>query len=191
MTVAPSRLSANHWPGLHEVPSGPRTAISARVARGLEPVDGDGVDARPLRVAQEPGAYLRRPEARRGDEAGPPGDDGGDLGGQAVEVVVAEPGVLAAAIGEQEHRHMLRAQPVRVAAHGRQVNFADFGEADVERDDGAEQPLGNGWYFTKTSASATFSGLTRSSGRPTNEISRRFFPCRGRTFCKSNTSHIL
>ncbi|MBS44604.1 MAG: SAM-dependent methyltransferase [Nocardioides sp.] len=35
MTVAPSRLSANHWPGLHEVPSGPRTAISARVARGL------------------------------------------------------------------------------------------------------------------------------------------------------------
>lgn len=35
MTVAPTRRSANHWPGLHVVPSGPRTRVSARVARQL------------------------------------------------------------------------------------------------------------------------------------------------------------
>ncbi|MXG91235.1 SAM-dependent methyltransferase [Nocardioides flavescens] len=33
--VAPDRRAANHWPGLHAVPSGPRAAVSARVARGL------------------------------------------------------------------------------------------------------------------------------------------------------------
>jgi cyclopropane-fatty-acyl-phospholipid synthase len=33
--VAPDRRSANHWPGLDAVPSGPRAAVSARVARGL------------------------------------------------------------------------------------------------------------------------------------------------------------
>ncbi len=35
MTVAPERVSANHWPGLHVVPSGPRTAVSARIAQRL------------------------------------------------------------------------------------------------------------------------------------------------------------
>ena len=35
MTVAPERISANHWPGLDTVPSGPRTAVSARIARRL------------------------------------------------------------------------------------------------------------------------------------------------------------
>lgn len=35
MTLAPARLSANHWPGLDVVPSGPRAAVSARIARRL------------------------------------------------------------------------------------------------------------------------------------------------------------
>ncbi len=35
MTVAPARLSANHWPGLDVVPTGPRAAVSSRVARRL------------------------------------------------------------------------------------------------------------------------------------------------------------
>ena len=52
-------------------------------------------------------------------------------------------------------------------------------------------PVGSGWYFTSTSTSVTFSGLTKSSGRPTNAISKRFAPCCGRTRCKSKTSHML
>ena len=32
MTVTSARRAANHWPGLHAVPSGPRATISARVA---------------------------------------------------------------------------------------------------------------------------------------------------------------
>ena len=35
MTVAPERISANHWPGLDTVPSGPRVAFSAAIARKL------------------------------------------------------------------------------------------------------------------------------------------------------------
>ncbi|MCY7395570.1 MAG: cyclopropane-fatty-acyl-phospholipid synthase family protein [Nocardioides sp.] len=35
MTVAPTRRSANHWPDLDVVPSGPRAALSGRVARRL------------------------------------------------------------------------------------------------------------------------------------------------------------
>ena len=35
MTVAPARRSANHWPGLDVVPTGPRSVVSARIARGL------------------------------------------------------------------------------------------------------------------------------------------------------------
>ncbi|WP_134768159.1 cyclopropane-fatty-acyl-phospholipid synthase family protein [Nocardioides sp. 1609] len=35
MTVAPERVAANHWPGLDVVPSGPRAAFSAKVARRL------------------------------------------------------------------------------------------------------------------------------------------------------------
>lgn len=35
MTVAPERVSANHWPGLDVVPSGPRSQVSSRVARRL------------------------------------------------------------------------------------------------------------------------------------------------------------
>ena len=35
MTVAPERMSANHWPGLDVVPSGPRTAFSAAVGRKI------------------------------------------------------------------------------------------------------------------------------------------------------------
>ncbi|CAN5638091.1 class I SAM-dependent methyltransferase [soil metagenome] len=35
MTVAPERVSANHWPGLDVIPSGPRATVSAKVARRL------------------------------------------------------------------------------------------------------------------------------------------------------------
>jgi cyclopropane-fatty-acyl-phospholipid synthase len=35
MTVAPERVSANHWPGLDSVPTGPRVAVASRVARRL------------------------------------------------------------------------------------------------------------------------------------------------------------
>jgi cyclopropane-fatty-acyl-phospholipid synthase len=35
MTVASTRRSANHWPGLDIVPSGPRSSVSAQVARRL------------------------------------------------------------------------------------------------------------------------------------------------------------
>jgi len=35
MTIAPTRQTVNHWPGLDVVPSGPRAAVSARVARRL------------------------------------------------------------------------------------------------------------------------------------------------------------
>lgn len=35
MTLAPARPAANHWPGLDIVPSGPRAAVSAKVARRL------------------------------------------------------------------------------------------------------------------------------------------------------------
>ncbi len=35
MTVAPERLAANHWPDLDVVPSGPRTRVSAVIARQL------------------------------------------------------------------------------------------------------------------------------------------------------------
>ncbi|MDO9494718.1 MAG: cyclopropane-fatty-acyl-phospholipid synthase family protein [Nocardioides sp.] len=35
MTIAPTRPTVNHWPGLDVVPSGPRAAVSARVARRL------------------------------------------------------------------------------------------------------------------------------------------------------------
>jgi cyclopropane-fatty-acyl-phospholipid synthase len=35
VTVAPERVAANHWPGLDVVPSGPRAAVSARIARRL------------------------------------------------------------------------------------------------------------------------------------------------------------
>ncbi len=35
MTVAPERISANHWPGLDVVPGGPRARVSASVARRL------------------------------------------------------------------------------------------------------------------------------------------------------------
>jgi cyclopropane-fatty-acyl-phospholipid synthase len=35
MTLAPERRSANHWPGLDDVPSGPRSQVSARIARRL------------------------------------------------------------------------------------------------------------------------------------------------------------
>ena len=33
--VAPTRRSANYWPGLDSVPTGPRARVSARIARGL------------------------------------------------------------------------------------------------------------------------------------------------------------
>ena len=35
MTVAQERRSANHWPGLDVVPTGPRARVSARIARRL------------------------------------------------------------------------------------------------------------------------------------------------------------
>ncbi|MDO9457156.1 cyclopropane-fatty-acyl-phospholipid synthase family protein [Nocardioides sp.] len=35
MTVAQERVSANHWPGLDVVPSGPRARVSARIAKRL------------------------------------------------------------------------------------------------------------------------------------------------------------
>ena len=51
-------------------------------------------------------------------------------------------------------------------------------------------PVGKGWYFTSTSTSVTLSGLTKSSGRSTSAISKRFAPCCGRTCCKSKISHM-
>ena len=35
MTVAPARQSANYWPGLDTIPSGPRAAVSAAIAKRL------------------------------------------------------------------------------------------------------------------------------------------------------------
>ena len=35
MTVAPERVSANHWPGLDGVPTGPRAQVSAAIARKI------------------------------------------------------------------------------------------------------------------------------------------------------------
>ncbi|GCD90373.1 cyclopropane-fatty-acyl-phospholipid synthase family protein [Nocardioides sp. LS1] len=35
MTLAPARQAANYWPGLDVIPSGPRSAVSSRVARRL------------------------------------------------------------------------------------------------------------------------------------------------------------
>jgi cyclopropane-fatty-acyl-phospholipid synthase len=35
MTVTMERRGLDRWPGLHDVPSGPRARIAARVARGL------------------------------------------------------------------------------------------------------------------------------------------------------------
>ena len=44
MTVTTTRRSANHWPGLDVVPSGPRAALSARVAEGLFTAAVDRLD---------------------------------------------------------------------------------------------------------------------------------------------------
>ena len=35
MTITPARRSANHWPGLDVLPTGPRARVSARIARSL------------------------------------------------------------------------------------------------------------------------------------------------------------
>lgn len=35
MTLAPARPSTQQWPGLHDVPTGPRAAVSSRIARRL------------------------------------------------------------------------------------------------------------------------------------------------------------
>ena len=35
MTVTSNRLSANHWPGLDQLPTGPRSKVAARIARRL------------------------------------------------------------------------------------------------------------------------------------------------------------
>jgi cyclopropane-fatty-acyl-phospholipid synthase len=35
MTVTSERRSANHWPGLDVLPTGPRAQVSARIARTL------------------------------------------------------------------------------------------------------------------------------------------------------------
>jgi cyclopropane-fatty-acyl-phospholipid synthase len=44
VTLAPSRRAANHWPGLDVVPSGPRAAFSAAVARRLFAVTMNRLD---------------------------------------------------------------------------------------------------------------------------------------------------
>lgn len=45
MTLAPARRPATEsWPGLHDVPSGPRTAVSARIARRLFKAAVDRLD---------------------------------------------------------------------------------------------------------------------------------------------------
>ncbi len=73
MTLAPSRLAANHWPGLDEVPSGARAAMSARVARRIfaaavsrldVTVEVAATDTRPAQRLGRGGpvAVLHRPE---------------------------------------------------------------------------------------------------------------------------------
>jgi cyclopropane-fatty-acyl-phospholipid synthase len=44
MTVQSERRSANHWPGLDVVPSGPRARFSAKVARRLFAAAVDRLD---------------------------------------------------------------------------------------------------------------------------------------------------
>lgn len=67
MTVAPERISANHWPGLDVVPSGPRATVSARIAHGLLKAAVNRLDVT-LHVEGEtwgkggPVAVVRRPE---------------------------------------------------------------------------------------------------------------------------------
>jgi len=77
MTVDTARLSANHWPGLDVVPTGPRTAFSAAVARRLVKAAVDRLDVS-LVVGDEtwgrggPVAVVHRPEeffARTGRHA--------------------------------------------------------------------------------------------------------------------------
>jgi cyclopropane-fatty-acyl-phospholipid synthase len=72
MTIAPTRQSVNHWPGLDVVPSGPRAAVSARVARRLfeaavnrldvSVVIGDKTIGRggPVAVIHRPGEFFAR-----------------------------------------------------------------------------------------------------------------------------------
>jgi cyclopropane-fatty-acyl-phospholipid synthase len=72
MTIAPTRQSVNHWPGLDVVPSGPRAAVSARVARRLFEAAVNRLDVRvvigdktigrggPVAVIHRPGEFFAR-----------------------------------------------------------------------------------------------------------------------------------
>ena len=61
MTVAPSRLAANHWPGLDEVPTGPRAVVAARIARRIFTAAVNRLD-----VTVELAATASRPAQRIG-----------------------------------------------------------------------------------------------------------------------------
>ena len=59
MTVTPQRRSANHWPGLDVLPTGPRARVSARIARTL--FRDRGQPARRHRPRRRRDARPRRP----------------------------------------------------------------------------------------------------------------------------------
>jgi cyclopropane-fatty-acyl-phospholipid synthase len=67
MTITSARRSANHWPGLDVVPTGPRTAVSARVAKRLFAAAVDRLDVT-VHVGSEtlgrggPAMTVHRPE---------------------------------------------------------------------------------------------------------------------------------
>ena len=67
MTMTPARPTVNHWPGLDVVPSGPRAAVSARVAKRLFRAAIDRLDVTVVAGDETfgrggPVAVLHRPE---------------------------------------------------------------------------------------------------------------------------------
>ncbi len=129
MTIAPARQSANHWPGLDVIPSGPRAQVSARIARRLFRAALNRLDVSVV-VASSPGhpaetlgrggpvAVVHRPEelyARLGrhqligfGEAYLTGAwDAEDLGGFLT--------VLAAEVGDLVPRSLQKARAMIVA----------------------------------------------------------------------------
>ena len=63
MTTTANRVSANYWPGLDELPTGPQAAIAARVARRLFRAAVSRLDVSRRDRRGDPGP--RRPGRRR------------------------------------------------------------------------------------------------------------------------------
>ncbi len=61
MTVAPTRLAANHWPGLEVVPTGPKAVVASRLARRIFAAAVNRLD-----VTVEVAATAGRPAQRLG-----------------------------------------------------------------------------------------------------------------------------